>query len=545
MKIIILKKSSSLTQKLHLSSLYFIFIGLIINSLVLAGDNGFVKNARLPTDAQKTCEVNINSWFISGHISEDGWVKPANSLNPIFADSQKNTRCDFYKWGAQMFLWLTSNVGDQHVFNTAPSFYNLSLESGSEREFIAQSGPMNLTVRKQKTDEEIELGQASNGDALLSQKQGLVYYGLHANDVYALFTTQQKLKILPVCEKTYKQCLADGSIDKDTCKINYDKCKVAAIPNIEFPNTKTQLNDVSKFASEYGYTLGWDKEALAMEIKTSWVDAKTLKDSSRYVLTQAVVPVFNRKVKTGPWTFATNEQKTLALVGMHVVGTVNKHPEMVWSTFEHVDNVPDNAYIYNISASKTQSQDYNSAGRAWTFLPDGGKIPKTITANAHVQTASGSTKAEEIVCVPDPSNPAKCLDPNALTSTDVIRVDPFGNLHGSTTGTTIGDTAVANTTDLVSVNVSVLSQLSSGDTRGNYIQTGGIWTVDGQIPVNGADASLRGSLNLANTTMETFYQYPVKKKFNPVNCFGCHGSTSTDATGVSHVFDNLQPLPKK
>ena len=509
-------------------------IALLVIFPAMASDNNFVDNARLPGNAQETCEANIGSWFFSGHASENGWVKPANSLAPIFADSEHNTRCDFYKWGAQMFLWLTSEVGDRHVFNTAPAFYNLSVESNSERQFVTQNGPMNMTVRKGKTDEEIEVGQAGNSDALLTQQEALVYYGVHANDVYALFTTEQKNLILPACKTEYKQCASEIVGE---CLKEYNKCKVASIPDIEFPNTQAQLNDVSTFASNYGYPLGWDKMALAMELKTSWVDADTVLDKSRYVLGQAVVPVFDRSAAKGPWTVKSNEQKTLALVGMHVVGTVNSHPEMVWSTFEHVDNVPDNAYVYNVSVSQSQTQEYNSEGKAWTFLPDGAAKPKSIAANAQVNTGNNSSLAEEIVSIHG----------DAIGSTDVLRADPWGNLHGSKTSSKAGTTAVANNTDLVSINVSVLSQLSAGDTRGNYIQTGGIWTVDGRIPPNGKDASLRGSLNLANTTMETYYQYHnfAPKAFNPKNCFGCHGSSSSDATGVSHVFDELQPLPQK
>lgn len=89
----------------------------------------------------------------------------------------------------------------------------------------------------------------------------------------------------------------------------------------------------------------------------------------------------------------------------------------------------------------------------------------------------------------------------------------------------------------------MLSQLAAGDVRGNYIQTGGVWTVKGQIPNGGTDKNLRGSLNLANTTMEIYYQYHTNG-FNPKNCFGCHSSPATKATGISHVFNELQPLSK-
>jgi len=530
MKKISNSSNNSQTKAFLKSSLYSIIVGIILTvpSPTIAGDNGFVSNARLPINAQKSCETSIASWFVSNHASEDGWVKPANSLAPIFADSKNNTRCDFYKWGAQMFLWLTSGVGSQHVFNSSPQFYNLSVESNHEREFLTANGPMLMTVRKGKTDEEIELGQAGNSDALLSQKQALVYYGLHANDVYALFTTQT----LNICQQTYNQCT---SKIVGECNKEYKSCKTKALANIEFPNTQAQLDKVSTFAASYGYPLSWDKIALAMELKTSWVDADTVSDKNNYILSQAVVPVFDRSAKNGPWSVKSNQEKTLALVGMHIVGTVKGHPEMVWSTFEHVDNVPDNTYIYNVNANSPQTQIFNSSGKAWNFLSEGAIKPTSITANAQVNTDKNGSLAQEIVSI----------NSSPISSTEVIRIDPWGNMHGSKAGST----AVANNTDLVSINVSVLSQLAADDVRGNYIQTGGIWTVDGQIPTGGTDTSLRGSLNLANTTMETYFQYQTKD-FNPQNCFGCHGvsrksNNTINSTGVSHVFDKLQPLPKK
>ena len=114
-------------QKLLSKNILAIMAGFIsTSSMALAQNNNFVENARLPNDVQATCVADISPWFTSRQVSENGWVNPANSLNPIFADSAHNTRCDFYKWGSQMFLWLTSGVGDQHVFTTTPGFYNIS-----------------------------------------------------------------------------------------------------------------------------------------------------------------------------------------------------------------------------------------------------------------------------------------------------------------------------------------------------------------------------------------------------------------------------------
>lgn len=493
--------SSERTAKVSMLNLVAMIVGLSISTTVMAGSNSFTTSAHLPTNAKATCVANVSSWFPGNRVTQNGWVKPANSLAPIFANFKDNTKCDFYKWGAQMFLWLTSGVNTQHVFNSSPVFYNVSVEENKKRTFLSGNGPMLLTVRKGKTDSEIELGQAGGGDVLLSQKNSLVYYGLHANDVFALFTTCQ----------------------------NQPNCKLSK----NFPSTPAQMSAVASYATSYGYPL-WDVQAMAIELKTSWIDASTLssKDRSNYVLSQAIVPVFDRSKAKGPWTITGNTEKTLALVGMHVVGSVNGHPEMVWSTFEHVNNVPDNTYTYTTTSNTMGTQAYNSSGN-WNFIKSNAAAPKSITANAKVSTNSGSSLPQSIVNV----NGAN------ISPINILRVDSWGNLHGDPSST-------ANNTDLVSINVSVLSQLKAGDIRGNYIQTGGIWTAEGQIPPGYPTtdpAYLRGSLNLANTTMETFYQFHNKSPgaFNPRNCFGCHGSTTSDATGISHIFNALQPLPRK
>ena len=56
---------------------------------------------------------------------------------------------------------------------------------------------------------------------------------------------------------------------------------------------------------------------------------------------------------------------TLALVGIHIVGTVQNHPEFVWSTFEHILNAPDAPYYYTNRKGEVAKQPYASDG---TFL---------------------------------------------------------------------------------------------------------------------------------------------------------------------------------
>jgi len=77
----------------------------------------------------------------------------------------------------------------------------------------------------------------------------------------------------------------------------------------------------------------------------------------------------------------------------------------------------------------------------------------------------------------------------------------------------------------------------------NYQMVGGLWTKDGQAsgapppvpsqqgPAN-AQSPERGSLELANVTMETYEQGPTS--FVP-NCFGCHNYAPATPLCVSHI----------
>jgi hypothetical protein len=66
----------------------------------------------------------------------------------------------------------------------------------------------------------------------------------------------------------------------------------------------------------------------------------------------------------------------------------------------------------------------------------------------------------------------------------------------------------------------------------NYPMEGALWTNGGMDSVT---ANQRGSLELANTTMETFKQ--IAPPGPNANCFGCHHFTTTAPLNVSHIYE--------
>jgi hypothetical protein len=116
-------------------------------------------------------------------------------------------------------------------------------------------------------------------------------------------------------------------------------------------------------------------------------------------------------------------------------------------------------------------------------------------------------------------------------------------------------TPAAANTEVLSSDISVLSQIPGGDVRANYYFIGSTWTFGGYAPTgqynaqtNNGNGSEIGTNRLANSTMETYHQ--ATTSINPPqgsgsNCFDCHSDTSTGhkaTTAVSHIFSDMMPL---
>jgi len=88
-------------------------------------------------------------------------------------------------------------------------------------------------------------------------------------------------------------------------------------PRVEFP-----ISDPA--ANRYG----------ALEVKAAWKVLDEKDDASRYYTTDAVI--------YDPKTHKCGQPQTLGLVGLHIIQKVDGFNSWIWSTFEHVDNVPCN-----------------------------------------------------------------------------------------------------------------------------------------------------------------------------------------------------------
>jgi hypothetical protein len=341
---------------------------------------------------------------------------------------------------------------------------------------------------------DVEQGQADSSvlEAQTTANGSLVYYATMVNDVYAYFLTGAK----------------DGAITTS--------------PSNQFPTSSTDLNNTINFAIAHGKPNPPfpDPNALAIEIKTAWVEATNLPNLSSYITMTATIPTYTQTSST-VWTQSGQQTVQLALVGMHVVGSTAGHPEMVWATFEHAGNTPIASYSYN---STSGPKTINPSSFAWLFA---------------ASNATSNFNQPHMTFTPaSPPTPAtiNAISPFTISPSDTNRVEPWG---------VDGLSSAFSNTQVISMNSHVLSMLASGDVRGNYVMTGATWTKGGSNPVPVAIPPQCPSANngvgtnlLANTTMETYQQ-------GASNCFSCHSnfcSAPNATTDISHVYPGLQPL---
>jgi hypothetical protein len=324
---------------------------------------------------------------------------------------------------------------------------------------------------------EVEQGQAGGNAVLMAQNGSLVYYVTMVNDVYAYFLTGVK--------------------------------KGQITPGTQFPTTSGELTQIKNFAIANGKPSPDpfpDPEALAIEVKSSWVEAAALPNLSSYITMQATIPTYNQT--NLKWTPTGQKTVQLALVGIHVVGSTMGHPEMIWATLEHQSNMPNAEYSYINTSNVTITVPQNTAGN-WLFCANNSAGPFN----------------EEHMSFNSPNIDANTGLGFTISPSNTIRWKSWGRAHPSAT----------SNTEIISINNGVRGMLASGDVRGNYIMTGATWTIGGAAPTVGNEV---GTNKLSNGTMET-YQQGTNNMATGTNCFSCH---VTNTTAVSHMFGPLKPL---
>ena len=276
------------------------------------------------------------------------------------------------------------------------------------------------------------------------------------------------------------------------------------------------INDLKKFGYDtLTYPVG------CIEIKSSWILASSLNgdELKKYYVTKANLGAPQGEIAN----------VDVALLGMHIVGRVVNHPELIWATFEHDYLAPD----YNWSTGKDTTTKIVSDEN---FLFYNAKTP---VDSCPMNNKQGS--------------PAKF--------TNVFNMFKYGMAQSFTQNNLPSHKDSVNNANITALNASVKKQLQplSGPWK-NYFYKGATWIEDSTLPSFGPGKGylgvlnnpfLRGSRAISNITMETFAQLNFSGIYatGSMNCFGCHGTvdykngkTQNDSVSynlaLSHLFIN-------
>ncbi|MFM5893177.1 MAG: hypothetical protein ACKOQM_01930 [Novosphingobium sp.] len=338
----------------------------------------------------------------------------------------------------------------------------------------------------------------SDGSVQLTQSKSLVYYGIAVNDVFAYYLTGQK----------------NGDFSFG-----------------HFPVSQGEIDTVSQYASSHGHTIT-NPNALAVEIKTSWVDVSAVSNPAEYITMQARVPNYDTS-DPEHWTRnPTNPTKviTVAMVGMHVVGTAAGHPEMIWATFEHVGNAPNVGYTYkpsSLNPSQTQPADQIGPGTNWLFA---GNTIDSLPFQAKAIDGGSDDIVSGITGQP-------------ISGASVQRLAPWGAPNNHSPNPLV--TLPVSNSEIISLIADIRSQMNPADVRSFYLFNGATWTIGGASPTTNFNTNfgqnIVGTNHLANTTMETFTQSDVfvSGQFPGPGCLSCH---DTNDEFTSHVFGSSKKL---
>jgi hypothetical protein len=410
----------------------------------------------------------------------EGLVQYTKYPAPPFPTSETKSLCavdcNFQQWSWEAFVWATAIGPDGRARFT--TFGNVD-ELGKKAVAAKGPKPLGLKPRDLKPRGTRQLGsgdepQQAGGGIVVDQNGQIIWYSTHMNPAYFQFV----------------QTNGGAGYAKASATLN-------------FP-------------------VG------AAVFKASWRVVQDGEDTSKSYTEKTSVPILVNNpcgsIMVDP--AGKTRQVTVALVGLHVVGVTENHPEFLWASFEHEHNAPD--------------------------------LPPGMAPN------SPNPVSQESFPFYAANTPANACNPQCvnLQVTDPVKqtVGPVTNVfrqfgQGGPIPPQRGE-------DIKNVNVAARQEMATmaklkppqpkETVWSNYKLIGTLWLAQpgtlqpgiGQLEVCGV-----GSVNLANSTLETYFQGP-QNNFNGnkvSNCFMCHntggfGAPAAKNINLSHAL--LDSIPK-
>ena len=245
--------------------------------------------------------------------------------------------------------------------------------------------------------------------------------------------------------------------------------------------------------------------------KTSWRIVADGENPTDAYTTTATIDLLESDGQGGLKTSGqTQSGVRVALVGVHVVGVIKDHPEFAWGTFEQLNNAPDLPANLSPKSGDPVSQQQFTFYKAGTPANESNVMPSKMTINPQTQQISPIT--------------------------NVFRQFAYG-----------GATPALRVTDIQQANANFQAKIPEESAKidpvfAKYNLIGTAWMLANTLkPGDGnMDAEAIGSVDLANSTLETFVQG------QGVNCFSCHNTSGGSGypgkdINISHIILSVLP----
>ena len=398
------------------------------------------------------------------------WFPHSRTPAPAADTFAGGSQCAFHQWSWQAFLWLTQ----EDAATGGPRFLSFMTP---EQLFTGTAGAaLNPRMGKSPDPETLDEFLQAGTDGIMTDQTGRpIYYSQYVDSTFEAFYNDHGLR------------------DTATLRVLDD--------TVTFPNG-------------------------AMELKVSWKLVQPGEDTSRFFTMESDVYALANRRGTIVIDPNRTESVTLALVGFHIAGRVDGHPEMIWATFEHTDNAPDIFTYENIGSPIAMESPVSN--RDYTFY---------------------AADAPRSACNVNTTPPTRQLNDTTQRITPITQVCrryEFGNqpIELDDNPSSIDRLVVQNDGNVGSLNGHVWNGLAADDVWRNYREVGAVWfnkpnalrpnnpldglCVEGTFTpsgcvVQGSDqpgARLIGSLLLSNATIETFTQ----SQSTMDSCFRCHNT---------------------
>jgi hypothetical protein len=251
-------------------------------------------------------------------------------------------------------------------------------------------------------------------------------------------------------------------------------------------------------------------------------------------VTKAQVPILTEFLTADNTIYVTPSGQTttitVALIGLHVVGRTINHPEFLWGTFEHKDNSPrfaDGTFKPKSTASDPHSYTLYQGGTPYN------QTNQTSTQTTATSTSTPLSSPSTVITTTVTNTPNLTFNPATQRFTPANNVI-LANKTGSETFSPDGPTNIANLNQAAHTFYS--QQPAPLSDFANYDLIGTVWMAANSYNLASNQSNAIGSVNLANTTAETFEQNltGTTTAASMQNCFSCHNPDT---------FQSVAPLP--